>query len=56
MDYPSKVYLGTRSSPLSLKQTDEVLNLLKAKYPYIDFIIVKSETRGDQNKNAPLYY
>ncbi len=54
MDYPSKVYLGTRSSPLSLKQTDEVLNLLKAKYPYIDFIIVKSETRGDQNKNAPL--
>ncbi|GIT16735.1 MAG: hypothetical protein CM1200mP38_3920 [Dehalococcoidia bacterium] len=49
MDSPSKVYLGTRSSPLSLKQTDEVLNLLKAKYP-IDFIIVKSETEEIKTK------
>ena len=54
MDYPSKVYLGTRSSPLSLMQTDYVLNLLRTNHPNIEFIIVKSTTRGDQNKNAPL--
>lgn len=54
MDHLSKVYLGTRSSPLSLIQTNYVLNLLRTNHPNIEFIIVKSTTRGDQNKNAPL--
>ena len=45
---------GSRSSPLSLAQTEEVLAPLRAAYPDVDVEVVPLSTRGDRRKEAPL--
>ncbi len=50
-----KVYkIGTRSSPLALKQVEEVLNTLREFYPAIKTQIVSIDTYGDRDKNTPI--
>ena len=46
--------VGSRSSPLSLKQTEEVLRPLRLAHPDIEFVIVLITTDGDRHKTAPL--
>ncbi len=51
----AKIYrVGTRSSPLALKQTGEVLNALREFYPAIDAQIVCIDTNGDRDKSTPI--
>lgn len=42
--------IGTRRSPLALKQADEVIGALKEFYPLFDFEIVGIDTYGDKDK------
>ena len=46
--------IGTRTSPLSLAQTDEVLAQLRAAAPDLRIEVVPMNTEGDRNKIAPL--
>jgi hydroxymethylbilane synthase len=46
--------IGTRSSPLALKQVDEVLEFLREFYPDIRTEIVCIETYGDKDKITPI--
>ncbi len=48
------VKVGTRGSDLALRQVDEVLNLLRPRYPDLDFQIVIVRTTGDLNADASL--
>ncbi|MDD5476835.1 MAG: hydroxymethylbilane synthase [Candidatus Omnitrophica bacterium] len=41
--------LGARSSPLSLKQADEI----KGIFPSIDFEVITYQTQGDRDKHTP---
>lgn len=50
-----KFKVGTRGSKLSLIQTMEVIDKLKAKFPEIEFNIRIIETRGDIDLETPLY-
>jgi hydroxymethylbilane synthase len=49
-----RITVGTRTSPLSLIQTEEILRPLRAHYPDIEFAIVPIATAGDRHKGAPL--
>ena len=49
-----RVVIGSRSSSLSLAQTNEVVRLLLQKHPSLDIQLVPLSTRGDRNKAAPL--
>jgi len=49
-----RVVVGSRSSPLALAQTGEVVGLLNAAHPDIQFEIVPLSTRGDRDKTSPL--
>ena len=49
-----RVVIGSRSSSLSLAQTNEVVRLLLEAHPSLDIEIVPLSTRGDRNKSAPL--
>src|SRR4030043_943892 len=46
--------IGTRSSPLALKQVEEVLNALRQFYPAIKTEVVPIDTYGDIDKNTPV--
>lgn len=46
--------VGTRTSPLALKQVEEVLNTLRKFYPHIKVEIVGIETYGDKDKKTPI--
>ncbi|MCH9011225.1 MAG: hydroxymethylbilane synthase, partial [Chloroflexi bacterium] len=46
--------IGTRTSPLSLAQTDEVVAQLRAAAPDLRIEVVPMNTEGDRNKIAPL--
>ncbi len=46
--------IGTRTSPLALKQVDEVLGLLRRFYPDIKTEIVGIETCGDKDRITPI--
>lgn len=46
--------VGTRTSPLALKQAEEVLRDLRRFYPTIKIDIVTIETYGDKDKNTPI--
>ena len=48
------VRVGTRSSPLAVVQTEEVIALLRAQFPEASFRTVAISTTGDRNKDAPL--
>ena len=54
MSLPSSVTVGSRTSPLSRAQTEEVLSLLRAHSPETEFVVVPITTSGDRNKDAPL--
>lgn len=46
--------IGTRTSPLALKQVDEVVTSLKRFYPESQFGIVGIDTYGDKDKVTPI--
>lgn len=46
--------IGTRKSPLALKQVDEVICALKEPHPDLNFEIVGIETYGDKDKITPI--
>ncbi len=54
------IRIGTRGSPLALKQVDEVIALFKegeisnGVHPELGFDIIKVETLGDRDKTSPL--
>ena len=48
------VTVGTRTSPLSLAQTEEVLLYLRRRFPDTEFTIAPITTSGDRKKDAPL--
>lgn len=49
-----RVVIGSRSSSLSLAQTNEVVSLLLKAHPSLQIVLVPQSTRGDRNKAAPL--
>lgn len=46
--------VGTRTSPLALKQVEELGNLLRGFYPDIKLEVVGIDTYGDKDKNTPI--
>lgn len=48
------VRVGTRASALALRQTDEVIDLLRKAHPETEFEIVPISPEGDRRKSAPL--
>ena len=52
---PSRtVRVGSRSSPLALAQTEEVLSLLRARFADVEFEVVHLSTSGDRKADAVL--
>ncbi|MBU4342417.1 MAG: uroporphyrinogen-III C-methyltransferase [Candidatus Omnitrophica bacterium] len=51
---PGTVRVGTRKSPLALKQVEEVLVGLKKFHPDVGFDIVTIDTYGDMDKKTPI--
>ena len=52
---PSRtVRVGSRSSPLALAQTEEVLSLLRVRFPDAEFEVVHLSTSGDRKADAVL--
>lgn len=49
------IRIGTRGSTLSLKQTYEVIDLLKDKFGHINYEINIIKSKGDIDKTTPLY-
>ncbi|MEW6009397.1 MAG: hydroxymethylbilane synthase [Candidatus Omnitrophota bacterium] len=49
-----EIRIGTRASPLALKQAAEAIDLLKQRYPQAHFSIVTIDTSGDKNKLTPI--
>lgn len=52
---PVKIRIGTRGSRLSILQTEEVVRLLKARFPDVETEIVTIKTKGDIDRRTPLY-
>lgn len=51
----AKTYkIGTRTSPLALRQVEEVINSLKQFYPEFNYEIVGINTSGDKDKVTPI--
>ena len=48
------IRIGTRNSPLALKQVEEVITLLEKAHPECNFDIIEMETAGDKDKTIPL--
>lgn len=48
------IKVGTRKSPLALKQTEIVIDNIKHKFPELNFNIVPISTLGDKILNKPL--
>ena len=51
---PVTIRIGTRRSPLALRQVDLVIAALKKEHPHIDFEVVPIATMGDRDKITPL--
>ena len=49
-----RLTVGTRNSPLSRAQTQEVLSLLRVHHPDGDFAVAPIATGGDKKKDEPL--
>ena len=49
-----KLKVGTRKSPLAMKQTQIVINLLMTHCPQLEIEIVGLSTKGDRLQQAPL--
>ena len=54
MATPTRVVAGSRTSPLSFAQNEEILAPLRKFHPGIEFAVVPMSTRGDRAKDAPL--
>ena len=54
MSTTRRVAVGSRASPLSLVQTEEILTPLRKLHPDVTFEVVTITTRGDRDKSAPL--
>lgn len=51
----ARIYrVGTRKSPLALKQVEEVLDLLKRFYPDIETEIIGIDSYGDKDRITPI--
>ena len=48
------VRIGSRKSPLALKQAEQVVSECRAHYPDTSFEIISMSTRGDRYVDAPL--
>ncbi len=48
------VRVGTRGSALALRQTEQVLDLLRPAFPRLEFSAMVVRTHGDANATAPL--
>ena len=48
------VRVGSRSSPLALAQTEEILSLLRVRFVDVQFEVVHLSTRGDRHADAVL--
>ncbi len=48
------VKIGSRKSPLAIRQAEEALRALKTTFPDEDFEIIGFSAEGDKNLNAPL--
>lgn len=46
--------IGTRATPLALKQVEEVLDKLRRFYPKVGYEIIGIDTYGDKDKITPL--
>lgn len=49
-----RVRVGTRTSPLALRQVDEVIGYLREFYPELNVEIVGIDTYGDKDKITPI--
>lgn len=54
MNTLARVTVGTRTSSLSLTQTEEALRPLRVHFPDTEFVVVPITTDGDRRKDAPL--
>ena len=54
MNLARTVRVGSRSSPLALAQTEEVLSLLRGRCADVEFQVAHLSTRGDRNATAVL--
>ncbi len=50
-----KIRIGARGSKLSILQTEEVIELLKARFPEVETEIITIKTKGDIDRTTPLY-
>lgn len=48
------IRIGTRKSPLAIRQTEAVMEILKRKFPHDTFEMVGISTRGDMDLKTPL--
>jgi hydroxymethylbilane synthase len=48
------IRVGTRKTPLALKQTEIVIQALQAVYPELTVTLIHVNTLGDQNQDKPL--
>ena len=48
------IKIGSRGSPLALRQNEEVLALLRPLFPHVEFQVVTVRTQGDIDRSAPL--
>jgi len=48
------IRIGTRKSPLALKQVSEILTRVEELYPDAEFDIVPIDTYGDRDKKTPI--
>lgn len=46
--------VGTRASPLALKQVEEILYVLEKTYPSTEIEVVRIDTYGDSDKDTPI--
>ncbi len=49
-----KITVGTRGSPLALKQTNLVLDILRREHPGVEFVVKTVQTQGDLRPNVPM--
>ena len=54
MNLARTVRVGSRSSPLALAQTEEILSLLRGRCADVEFEVAHLSTRGDRNADAAL--
>ncbi|MBU1998352.1 MAG: hydroxymethylbilane synthase [Candidatus Omnitrophota bacterium] len=51
----AKTYrIGTRTSPLALRQVEEILEVLRKFYPDFKAVVIGIDTYGDKDKDTPI--